>query len=236
MKIRDHSKLGERLERIWENPDFADFLKKHSKRPPLKIKAGHIVFYEGDEPERLYFIKEGFVKLFHTSEDGRDTVIYLYGPGSVLGIRALTSRDRALKHNVEALTNVTMVTMPRQEYLDLLTGNPQYLVDLLHVFIERLNYTERRLEGFILTDVTDRVADFLADLAQRFGVEKGGKIELPLRLTHQRIAEFVGAVRETVTASMQKLAAEGSICDDRGSISILNLGKLSSHSFSDRKL
>lgn len=236
MKSHDSSKLADRLARIWEKPDFANFLKKHSKRPPLKIKCGHIVFYEGDEPERLYFIKEGFVKLFHTSEDGRDTVIYLYGPGSVLGIRALTSRDRVLKHNVEALTNVTIVTMPRQEYLDLLIGNPEYLVDLLHAFIERLNYTERRLEGFILTDVTDRVADFLADLAQRFGVERDGRIDLPLKLTHQRIAEFVGAVRETVTASISKLTVEGSIRDDRGNISILNLGKLSSHSFSDRKL
>ncbi|MBI2190150.1 MAG: Crp/Fnr family transcriptional regulator, partial [Candidatus Levybacteria bacterium] len=154
----DKQKLKTRLEKIWQQPDFTSFFQKYAKRPPLNIKKGNIIFYQGDQPDRIYFVKEGFVKLYRMSEEGKDTVIYLYGPGSILGVRALTSQDERLRHNAEAITDSEIITMSRKEYLDLVLEHPEYLVDLLHVFIERLNYTERKLEGFILTDATARVA------------------------------------------------------------------------------
>ncbi len=215
-----------RLKNLWIEPDFTYFFKKFAKRPPLLIKAGKTIFYEGDEPGKLYFVKKGFVKMYRMSEEGRSTVIYLYGPGSLLGVRALTSEDRQLKHTAEAMTDVEIITLSEEDYLNALSTNPEYLVDLLQVFIKRLNYTERKLEGFILTDVTARVASFLYDLVIRFGINKNGKVDLPLPLTHQTIAEFVGAFRETVTLAMNRLRKEAILDDKRGKITILNTKKL----------
>lgn len=221
-------KLKERLEKIWKAPDFTSFFQKYAKRPPLNIKKGNIIFYQGDQPDRIYFIKEGFVKLYRMSEEGRDSVIYLYGPGSILGVRALTSQDERLRHSAEAITDVKIITMSRREYLDLAFKHPEFLLDLLHVFIERLNYTERKLEGFILTDATARVANFLADCAKRFGPV------LPLPLTHQLIADFVGSFRETVTVALNRLQKEKILKIDRGKITILNLKKLHEHALIER--
>lgn len=229
-----HNKLKERLDRIWILPDFTSFFAEYVKRPPLNIKKGNTIFYEGDQPNRLYFIIEGFVKLYRLSPEGRDTIIYLYGPGSILGVRALISEDKCLKHTAEALTNVKIVTIPEKEYLDLASSHPEILIDLLHVFIDRLNYTERKLEGFILTDTTARVASFLSDIARRFGVRKDGKIVLPLPLTHQLLADFVGAFRETVTIAMNRLKKEGVLTDERGKIIILNIKKLNDQALISR--
>lgn len=118
--------------------------------------------------------------------------------------------------------------MSRKEYLSLALEHPENLLDLLHVFIERLNYTERKLEGFILTDATARVANFLADCAKRFGPV------LPLPLTHQRIAEFVGSFRETVTVALNRLQKEKILKVDRGKITILNLKKLNEQALIER--
>lgn len=231
----DSTKLHSRLNRIWQQPDFISFFEAYSKRPPIHIKAGNTFFYEGDEPDRLYFIKEGFVKLHHLSEEGRDSIIYLYGPGTILGIRALTSQDRALKHNAEAITDVTIMSIPRKDYLAIAEEHPEYLIDLLHLFIERLNHTERKLEGFILTDSTARVADFLSECAHRFGVKKDGLITLPIPLTHQRIAEFVGAFRETVTLAISKLVKEGIVTAKRATITIKNLSKLEQYALGKKR-
>lgn len=222
----DTTKLRNRLNRIWQEPDFVSFFETYSKRPAIHVKAGNTFFYEGDEPDRLYFIKKGYVKLHHLSEEGKDTIIYLYGPGTILGVRALTSEDKALKHNAQAITDVTVISLARKDYLDIIEQHPEYLIDLLHVFIDRLNHTERKLEGFIMTDSTARVADFLAECAHRFGVKKDGMIALPIPLTHQRIAEFVGAFRETVTLAIRRLEKEGAISVKRGEIIIQNLAKL----------
>lgn len=222
-------KIASRLAKIWATPDFTSFFALFSKRPPLKIKKGQIIFYEGDQPDKLYFIKDGYVKLYHPSEEGRDAIIYLYGPGTMLGVRALTSEDRSLKHNAEAITNVEIITIPRTEYLEIVEEHPEYLVDLLHIFIERLNHTEQRLEGFILTDSISRVASFLSECAKRFGVKKNNHIVIPIPLTHQRISEFVGSFRETVTVAISKLEKEKIIEVEKGKVKILNLDKLANY-------
>ena len=221
--------LRRRLERIREPAKFSTLFETYSKRPPLSIKKGNIIFYEGDQPDRLYFIKEGYVKMYHASEEGRDAIIYLYGPGSLLGVRALTSQDQALKHNAEAITDVKIITVTRKDYLGMIVDNPEFLIDLLHIFIDRLNYTERKLEGFILADAVARVSSFLSDCAARFGKKQGKKVILPLPLTHQLISEFVGSFRETVTNALSRLEKDKIIKLERGKVTILDLRKLNKY-------
>ncbi|MDP2649391.1 MAG: Crp/Fnr family transcriptional regulator [bacterium] len=214
------------LEQIWRPPNFISFFKKYSKRKPLNIKKGNMIFYQGDQPDRLYFIKKGFVKMYRLSEEGKNTVIYLCGPGSMLGVRALTSEDKCLRHDAQALTDVEILTMTKNEYLDFISENPNFLTDLLKIFIERLNITERKLEGFITTDATARIANFILDIANRFGERKNGKIIIPVPLTHQLIAEFVGSVRETATVALHELEKNKILNIEKKQIKILDLKKL----------
>lgn len=222
--------LNKRLLRIWEKPNFSSFFQKFVKKPSHLVKKGTVIFNEGDPLERLYFIEKGFVKLYRLSSEGRETIIYLHGPGNVLGVRALTSEDECARHFAEAITDLQINTLTRKEYFEIIEKNPEYLVDLLHIFINRLNYTEKKLEGFIITDTTARVAYFLADIVERF-CKISNHIELPLPLTHQRIAEFVGSVRETVTLSIQRLEKEKVLkIENKGKIIILDFKKLKDYS------
>ncbi len=229
-----NNSLQNRLSSLWQPPNFIAFFEKSFKRPPHLIKKGTIILNEGDHLDRLYCIKEGFVKLYRLSSEGRETTTYLFGPGNVLGLRALTSRGGCTKHTVEALTNVKILTMPKQEYFDSLVKHPELLVDITHMALQRLDYAEKKLEGFIIADTTSRVANFLFDCMYRFcqPLPKDGtktKITLPLALTHQRIAEFVGAFRETVTLTMKRFQAEKVLTIERSKITIINLQKLKEH-------
>lgn len=225
----DNTKLKERLLKIWQAPDFTEFFKEFSKKGLIYIKKGTILFNEGQTLDNLYFIKNGFVKLYRLSDEGRESIIYLYGAGQILGIRALTSEDECAKHYAEAISDLKIITISRKDYFEVVSLHPEYLIDLLHIFIDRLNYTERRLEGFVLTDTVARVAFFLSDCASRFGKEKNNAFELPLELTHQRIAEFVGSFRETVTVAMQKLEKEKILKMEKKKLTILDLAKLQKH-------
>ncbi len=225
MDKSDNKKLKERLFNIWQSADFSPFFEKYAKLAHL-VKKGTVIFNEGDPLDKLYFVKKGFVKLYRLSDEGRESTIYLYGPNSVLGVRALTLEDKTARHYAEAITDLELTSIEHEKYFDILSSNPEYVIDLLHIFIDRLNYTERKLEGFILEDSVARVAYFLSDSVKRFGIQKGGKYELPLELTHQRIAEFVGSFRETVTNAIQKLEKEGVVSINRGKVTILDIVKL----------
>ena len=214
----ENIKLKERLLKIWQKPNFTDFFQTFSKKGPIAMKKGTVIFNDGQPLDNLYFIKAGFAKLYRLSDEGRESIIYLYGPGQILGIRALTSEDECAKHFAEAITDLKILTISRNDYIEAVSNHPEYLVDLLHIFIDRLNYTERRLQSFVLTDTVARVALFLSDCVSRFGNGKNNTAELPLELTHQRIAEFVGSFRETVTVAIQKLEKMGLITIKKGKI------------------
>lgn len=218
--------LRNRIEKIWEQADFSTFFQQILQKPIQNIKKGKLLFSEGDQLEKLYFIKTGFVKLYRLSEKGKESTIYLFGPGHLLGIRALLSKDKRARHNAETITDVQIISILRGEFFEAIATHPEYLVDFVHLVIYRLNYTERKLEGFILTDATARVANFLNDCALRFGKEENGHILLPFRLTHQRIAEFVGSFRETVTLAINKLEKEGILTMKKGEIVIKDPKKL----------
>lgn len=221
------TQLKKRLDNIWKDPEFPKFFREVVKKPAKIIKKGTLLFDEFDKLNCVYCILEGFVKLYRLSDEGRETTTYLYGPGSISGIRALTSEDERAKHFAEAITDLKVVTISRREYLDVLYKHPEYIVDLAHIFMQRLNYTERKLEGFIVTDAVARVAIFLNDVVKRFCKDaKGPVIELPLELTHQRISEFVGSFRETVTLALHKLEKKGILKIKRSQITILDPKRL----------
>lgn len=223
---KDLTKLKSRLEKVWESPDFATLFEKIIKRPPHTIKKGTIIFNQGDPLNRLYYIKDGFVKLYRLSEDGKDVMSYLLGPGYVLGVRALLSENECAANSAETITDTTVITISHKEYFENIINNPEILVDLLHIFVNRLDYTESKLEGFMLGDAKNRTAYFLMDTAKRFGRKENGRIVLPLMLTHQKISEFVGSLRETVTVALNELEKEKVINSDKGTVTILNLKKL----------
>lgn len=233
--------LNQRKDFLRDHPDFGSFFAKHAPRPPHRIRKGTIIFSDGDPHERLYYIQEGFIKLFHLSGDGKDTIAYLYGPGYVVGLRALLSSDQCAKHNAEALTDVTVISMSHQEYFALVQKQPTLLIDLAYYFMDRLEYTEGTIEGFVTTDTTARVAYFFADFINRFcqlnsrrmlkiaspqHQVKNGPFELPLSFTHQRIGEFIGAFRETVSGAVKKLEADHILSIKRGVVTIYNVDKL----------
>ena len=49
------------------------------------LKRGDALFREGDEGDRLYVLTEGKVKLSHSSDDGRENLIAVLGPGEIIG-------------------------------------------------------------------------------------------------------------------------------------------------------
>lgn len=227
--VEESKSFNARLSRIWEPSNFF-LLIEAIKRSPVRIKKGKILFNDGDVLERLHYIKEGFVKLYRTSDDGKETVSYLYGPGYVVGLRALLSKEKIAKHNAEALTDLQVISISHTEYFEIVSKYPAFIIDLTHYFLDRLESTERTIEGFIVTDVTTRVAFFFSDFVKRFmETKKGEKIILPLKLTHQRIAEFIGSSRETVTLSIQKLEKEGVLLVDQGKVEVKNILKLNNY-------
>ena len=232
---KQKKELRDRLDRVWDPANFTSLFSEPNAPPVQFIKKGTIIFNTGDPLGRLYLIKEGFLKIYRLSEEGRETTSYLLGPGELLGLRTLLSKDDRTMHTAEAMTALRVQTISRKEAFERILNDPEILIELLQAYRDRLALTEKKFESFIYASTTPRVAIFLADCAKKFGIRKGKDIEIGLELTHQRIAEFVGAFRETVTLSLHRLEDEGIIRVNRGKVTVLNLEKLTDYTTFGRK-
>lgn len=223
-----------RLSRIWEEPDFGPIFAG-TKRKPHQMKKGTLLFNEGDPVSRMYYIYDGYIKTYRISEEGRDTMNYIVGPGHVLGFRSLLSKEHGAQYSAEAITELVIYSLSHDEYLESVASQPELLVDLVHAYAEALSYTEKKLEGFIYSSTTSRVAIFLADCARRFGKKQKNGIQIPFQLTHQKIADYVGSFRETVTLAINSLEDESILQIKRGDVVIYDMNKLEKYASFGRK-
>jgi len=86
---------------------------------------------------------------------------------------------------------------------------------LLTELSRRLRRADVKIGGLVLLDVPGRIARLLLDLADETG---SAQIEKPL--THQTIAQMIGASRETVSRAMKDFQDAGLIRVERRRISI----------------
>ncbi|MFC1791858.1 Crp/Fnr family transcriptional regulator [Gemmatimonadota bacterium] len=73
-----------------------------------------------------------------------------------------------------------------------------------------------------------RLATLLLHLSERLGRGEGKGIRLPIRLTHQVLADLLGAHRSTVTTLLNDWIYEGFLRDEEGGLLILRRDALSS--------
>ena len=70
---------------LFSGLDEAQQASLQQKMGQTTLRRGETLFEEGDLGDRLYIVTEGKVKLGHTSNDGRESLLAVLGPGEILG-------------------------------------------------------------------------------------------------------------------------------------------------------
>jgi len=163
-----------------------------------------IIINEGDPSEIFYVLLEGQVKVFVSDEKGKEVVINIQGPGSYFGEIAII--DKAPRSaSVMTLEACRMAVVSRQDFMRCIGEHPEFALALIRRLVERVRALTEQIKGLALYDVYGRVAQTLTGLAS----EQDGVQVIPQRLTHQDIANRVGASREMVSRILKDLTTGG---------------------------
>lgn len=143
----------------------------------------------------LWQIEIGVVRTLTLAEDGTIVSLGFWGVKDVIGQPLACIQP----YQIECLTEVRAIALKPDDCWDL----HQVMLSHIHQMQELL----RVRHGLI----QQRLLQFLDWLANKFGfrVEQGRLI--PLRLTHQDVAEVLGTTRVTVTRLLQQLQRQGII-------------------------
>ncbi len=169
--------------------------------------------------EGLYLLKKGKLRLYKTNMDGKQFTLGILGAGNVFGETDSFSLGTSDVY-IETLENTIICSLTKTEFEQFLVKRPEVSLKLLQVMSERLKEQNAMLEKLALSDVKERVTYLLTKFSEQFGIVQGDYSIIDLPLTHQELANMIGATRESVTNTLNILVKEGVIKTERKSISL----------------
>ena len=158
---------------------------------------GSVILFQGDPGDSLYVLRQGRAKVVLIGEDGREVILGVLEPGAHFGELALID-DQPRSAHVIAMEDSQLLILRREDFRRRVEANPSVAWALLTELSRRLRRADQKIGGLVLLDVPGRISRLLLDLAEEAG---GNTIEKPL--THQTIAQMIGASRETVSRAMK---------------------------------
>ena len=177
----------------------------HKKRYP----KGATIIHEGDEPQTLYYIISGSVRVLVEDESGREMVLAYLNKGDFFGEMGLFGTE-ARSARVVAREASEVAEMSYPTFRDLAQKNPKILFMLASQLAARLRSTSRRMADLAFLDVTGRIAHTLLDLAKQPDAMTHPD-GMQIRITRQEIAKIVGCSREMAGRVLKELQEQGLI-------------------------
>jgi CRP/FNR family transcriptional regulator len=170
-----------------------------------------IVFLEGEPSQGLYIVREGMVKVYKLSSEGREQILAFSGAGRSFNEVAVFDGGPN-PANVSASEPTTVWVVPRTEIINLIEQNPQVALAIIQNLGTRLRHLVGLVEDLSLRQVTGRLARLLLETAS----------QQEHILTQQEMAARLGTVREMIGRSLRQLEARGLISIEHGRIVIVD--------------
>lgn len=194
-------------------PIFSDLPEEVLQRLCQSAKVmtcvrGEIIFSEKQECQYLHVVVSGSVKIYKLSDDGREQIIHIMKPGSFFGEEILFAGD-CYEANVQALSETTLLNLPRAAMEALVLEHPPFALSLLARFGRRLKRLMMLIGEIALQDVRKRLCRVLLEVAEDEG--KSTPQGLEINVHHADLAARVGAARETLSRTLARLEQEGLI-------------------------
>jgi CRP/FNR family transcriptional regulator, cyclic AMP receptor protein len=183
---------------------------------PLQRGAGTLLQIEGEAAGAMYVVMRGRVKIARIGSNGREQVLNVIGPGGHFNTVPMFDGGPC-PANVEALTDVALLALPRDGLLQVVERHPALALALLTEFTGRLRHLVNLVDELALHTVQGRLAGLLLDQAE--AAERG---EVVPALTQAEMAARLGTVREMVGRTLKSFEVLGLIQLDRGTITLLD--------------
>ncbi len=158
--------------------------------------------------EGLYFVKRGKLRLYKVNAQGKQFTSDILNEGNVFGEMDIISFGTR-ENYIETIEESHICLMNKERFENFLIQRPQFMMTLLKVLSNRIIGMSQLTQNLALGKLHDKVLYALIKLSDQFGLTGDNeyyKIDFPL--SHQEIANLVGATREAVTVVLQELVKE----------------------------
>jgi CRP/FNR family transcriptional regulator len=180
-------------------PEVRRVAERHRVR---RFPRGTALFLEATEGDAVFVLLSGIVKLYRTTEDGREAVVRMVHPGELFAELILFD-ERRYPVSASAVVDSEAVEISR-EHMQQLLQDEHFRNVFVANLIEKLRYLAEQVYVLSSCDVAERLFRFLKE-------RYGRRNRYDLALSKKDIAAAIATVPETLSRTLRRLEAAGDI-------------------------
>ncbi len=170
-------------------------------------RKGQILFREGAPADGLFIVKEGRIKIYKMSWEGKEQVLHFFGPMEMFA-EVPVFQGSNYPASAEALEKSEVIFLPGDLLLNFLRENCDVAIKFLGLLSERLRYFTRLIEDLSLKEVPARLAAYIL-----YHLEKNpdNRNEITLDIPRHLLSALLGTTPETLSRVFTRMRSSGYI-------------------------
>jgi CRP/FNR family transcriptional regulator len=184
----------------------------------VHLAGGETIFAQEEMTTSFYNLLDGIMRLYKLLPDGRRQIIGFALPGDFLGLAA------SARHNfsADAIGPVVLCQFSKSAFARFSEDRPDLLRRINEMAVRELSQAQDHMVLLGRRSAEEKVATFLVGWRDRLVRISGPSQRVPLPMSRQDIADYLGLTIETVSRTFTKLERDGVIEISPGSISLLD--------------
>jgi CRP/FNR family transcriptional regulator, cyclic AMP receptor protein len=165
---------------------------------PVRLTADQVLFLAGDPGDGCYRVEQGLLKVSMISPSGGERILAILGPGAVVGeFSVIDGKPRSA--SVSAVRDSALSFISQAAFNAFAAAHPEVYRHFVTLLTSRLRDTNAVVAAGSFLTLKGRIARALLDLAEAFGQETGGHIQIRHKLSQSDVAAVAGVARENVS-------------------------------------
>lgn len=196
--------------------DMNDFLKDTEE---MVIKKKQILYNEGNNASRLYYIVSGRIKQFRIHDDGKELIIGLIGSGDFIGYIPVLERSTYTDTAV-ALEDSVIRVIYYDQFAQKLEAHPAVVAHFLHLTAHKIKGAEEKLIRLAYDSLRKKVAAALCEVYLKFNPQ--GEPGFLVNISREELAHLAGTATESLVRTLGDFKNEKLIDITQGHIAIID--------------
>lgn len=184
------------------------------------FKKNQIIYAEKDEPEHLWFLLDGKVKMYKNGVGDRAQILRLFRPVQYFGYRAYFAGEPYVS-SVAAFEPSTLGYIPMAVVERLIRQNNDLAMFFIHELSRNLGGSDTKIVNLTQKHIRGRLAEALMILLDNYGYEDDGHT-IKIYMSREDLANLSNMTTSNAIRTLSSFVTEKLIVVDGRRIKIIN--------------
>lgn len=193
--------------------------KEYQKLVEVKsFDPGEIIINQGDEFRKVFWVKRGLIKAFHSTEKGQEFLVAVFGENETFGeLEYFTKRKNFA--SIETITTSEIIIIPGDVFAKLLNDNSALHIHITTNICDRLSKISQRTIETNYYSLDYLVSAYLINESARLESNN-------INISKNDMANYFATNLRSINRILKKYSDSEILTYKNNTVNIINIGKL----------